>query len=226
MVLANLVAHSPHQIANRIMESYWDLYVAYIDKCVRENQRNDIDPHHYTMEWNHFLPKAVFGEWPIGHWLTKKQHSIASALQTLAFNKCLVCPWHIKDLPAELWEAVYPIYSKDKSKLASETNLKYKNKAIGLQSPEYKNSEGYMETRRATGRKAAECGSGVHSPEYKKSEKYKTDRDKGRETQRMLGVGIYATWESTIDGYRGNAAVVANHNRANGWDPAARVRIS
>jgi hypothetical protein len=208
------------------MDSYWDLYVAYIDKCVRENWENDIDPHHYRMEWNHFLPRAVFGEWPIGQWLTKKQHSIASALQTLAFNKCVVCPWHVKHLPAVLWEAVYPIYSKDKSRLASETHRKYKGKAWGLQSPEYVNSPGYLETRRATGRQAVEHGTGVHSKEYKESEKYKTDRDRGRETQREKGVGIYAVWESTVDGYRGSAGVVARHNIHRGWDPNARVRVS
>jgi hypothetical protein len=32
-------------------------------------------------------------------------------------------------------------------------------------------------------------------------------------------------WESTIDGFRGNAGNVAKHNRANGWDPNARIRV-
>jgi hypothetical protein len=34
------------------------------------------------------------------------------------------------------------------------------------------------------------------------------------------------TWESTMDGFRSTAGAVANHNKARGWDPAARVRIS
>ena len=33
-------------------------------------------------------------------------------------------------------------------------------------------------------------------------------------------------WESTKDGFRSHAGGVANHNKARGWDPAARVRIS
>jgi hypothetical protein len=33
-------------------------------------------------------------------------------------------------------------------------------------------------------------------------------------------------WESTIDGFRGSAGNVAYHNKANGWDPNARIRIS
>jgi hypothetical protein len=33
-------------------------------------------------------------------------------------------------------------------------------------------------------------------------------------------------WESTIDNFRSTASGVAKHNRANGWDPDARIRIS
>jgi hypothetical protein len=33
-------------------------------------------------------------------------------------------------------------------------------------------------------------------------------------------------WESTMDGFRGHSGAVAKHNKANGWDPAARVKIS
>ena len=33
-------------------------------------------------------------------------------------------------------------------------------------------------------------------------------------------------WESTVDGFRGNAANVVRHNKAKGWNPNARVKIS
>jgi hypothetical protein len=33
-------------------------------------------------------------------------------------------------------------------------------------------------------------------------------------------------WESTMDGFRSHSGGVASHNKANGWDPAARIRIS
>jgi hypothetical protein len=33
-------------------------------------------------------------------------------------------------------------------------------------------------------------------------------------------------WQSTIDGFRGRACSVALHNKANGWDTAAKIRIS
>ena len=103
-----------------MINSYWDLYVAYIDKCVRDNRENDIDPHHYRMEWNHFLPRCLFGDQPVGQWLLLEQHAIASALQTLAFSRVCVCPWHVKHLPVKLWEVCKPIYSARQSKMASK----------------------------------------------------------------------------------------------------------
>jgi len=33
-------------------------------------------------------------------------------------------------------------------------------------------------------------------------------------------------WESTHDGFRGNAGNVARHNKINGWDPSDRVKLS
>lgn len=93
-----------------MIDSYWDLYVAYIAKCVRDNWINDIDPHHYEMEWNHWLPKACFPDLPLGQWLTKRQHAIASALQTLALGENCMCAWHKKDLPKTLLELAWPIY--------------------------------------------------------------------------------------------------------------------
>lgn len=100
------------------MESYWDLYVAYVHKCVADNWANDIDPAHYEMEWNHFLPKCIFGDWPIGQWLTKRQHAIASALQTLAFQRNCMFGWHKHCLPENLLELAWPFYCEHAKKYA------------------------------------------------------------------------------------------------------------
>jgi hypothetical protein len=94
------------------MDSYWDLYVAYVHHCVEYNKKHDIDPHHYEMEWNHWLPKASFPDIPLGQWLTLSQHAIASALQTLALRKNCLCAWHKKHLPTELLELAWPFYRK------------------------------------------------------------------------------------------------------------------
>jgi hypothetical protein len=101
------------------MDSYWDLYVAYVHHCVEYNKKFDIDPHHYEMEWNHFLPQCLFGDWPIGQWLTLRQHAIASALQTLAFQHSCLCGFHKKYLPDELVSLAWPYYVKSKQKWLS-----------------------------------------------------------------------------------------------------------
>ena len=98
------------------MDSYWELYLAYIRHCEDSNQKYDIDPHHYEMEWNHTLPQCIFGDQPLGQWLLKKQHAIASALQTLALQKNCLCPWHVKYLPENLWEISKPIFRDSKVK--------------------------------------------------------------------------------------------------------------
>ena len=105
-----------------MIDSYWELYVAYVNKCVRDNWINDIDPHHYRMEWNHFLPKCIFGDWPIGHYLTLKQHAIASALQTLALKQNCMCGWHKEYLTDTLLELAWPFYRSSSQKVISKTH--------------------------------------------------------------------------------------------------------
>ena len=89
------------------------------------------------------------------------------------------------------------------------------------------------------GQKAAELGKGVHDKEYQQSEERKAVSRRAGAKTAELGIGCHApehrgkgvintnsqVWESTIDGFRGRACVVANHNKANGWDTKARVRV-
>jgi hypothetical protein len=115
------------------MDSYWDLYVAYVHHCVEYNKKHDIDPHHYEMEWNHFLPRCIFGDQPIGQYLLLKQHAIASALQTLAFNHKCMFGTHVSLLPEQLWELVRPVYCEDNRKAALVTV----EKKVGIHNGDY-----------------------------------------------------------------------------------------
>jgi hypothetical protein len=201
-----------------MIDSYWDLYVAYVNKCVRDNWINDIDPHHYRMEWNHWLPKAAFPDLPLGQWLTRRQHSIASALQTLALGECCLCPWHVKFLPKELWEAVRPVYQEHKRRVG---NSQVENKT-GIHSPDFVYSP---ELRSRTGRENGEMNKllkrGWMDP--KNIEKWiETRRENGNKNSYLLS----QLWESTIDGFVSNAGCVARHNKSKGWDPNARIRVS
>jgi general stress protein YciG len=51
-------------------------------------------------------------------------------------------------------------------------------------------------------------------------------RTERTERSRKNGVIVASqVWESTVDGFKGNAGNVAKHNRANGWDPEAKCRV-
>jgi hypothetical protein len=219
-----------------MIDSYWDLYVTYVSKCVHDNWINDIDPHHYEMEWNHYLPKSVFGDWPVGHWLTKPQHAVASALQTLAFKRNCMFGWHKHHLPEKLLELSWPYFCE----MSLFSSLKGSKKAVeaqkargaGMFDPETR-----LEWQKKAHEACKQAGVGVaYDPNL---------RSKSHESQRKLKVGIYAqtpeekstygsmgvkitnsqVWESTVDGFRSNSGNVAQHNRKNGWDPNARVRV-
>jgi hypothetical protein len=118
----------------------------------------------------------------------------------------------------------------------------------GWMNPDYVNSEKYTEDRSKAGKKALKEGKGLFDPNYVGSEKYYEDRRKGVENQKRLKIGIFhpdykhpglseehleklrargkEVWESTVDGFRSNAGNVVQHNKRNGWDPNARIRIS
>jgi hypothetical protein len=115
-----ILATSPQKSPTKfIMDSYWDLYVAYVAKCIKENKEQDIDPEHYEMEWNHFLPQCIFGDQPAGQYLLLRQHAIATALQTLAFKKNCMTGMMKKYLPSDLLELAWPYYGLASSKRMS-----------------------------------------------------------------------------------------------------------
>jgi len=129
------------------MNSYWDLYVAYVHHCVEYNKKHDIDPHHYVMEWNHFLPKSVFGDQPLGQYLLLKQHAIASALQTLAFKKRCMFGWHKKYLPDPLLKLAWPYYCEASKKQGKETA----RMKLGAHAPQHKGKGGKKTVEMKTG---------------------------------------------------------------------------
>jgi hypothetical protein len=76
-----------------------------------------------------------------------------------------------------------------------------------------------------------ERGKSIHSVKAGK-ERAKTlnseiDGD-GKSTNAVKGgkTTSQQVWESTVDGFRSSAGNVARHNKAQGWNPNARVKIS
>jgi len=220
------------------MESYWDLYVAYVHKCVADNWANDIDPAHYEMEWNHFLPQCIFGDWPIGQWLTIKQHAIASALQTLAFKRNCLCGWHKKHLPQILLNLTWEYYcnqSKNNAVTLHSVKTEEGKSLVAVESG--KRNKGKKKIRR--GRYNADRLNSIKNEEGKSVNAIKGGK-RGAERMHSIknenGKSKFASegvkkvnaqrWVSTVDGFESNAGAVAKHNKANGWDPSLRTRIS
>jgi len=97
-------------------------YLTYLRWCCNYNEKNLIDPTSDEMQWNHTLPQCLFKGHGPGQWLTLRQHAIASALQTLVFNKNCLCGWHKNHTPLFLWNLCFPLYSKAAAKVRRNSN--------------------------------------------------------------------------------------------------------
>lgn len=93
-----------------------------------------------------------------------------------------------------------------------------------------KDEEGKSVIARKAGRKAAEVihkekdekGKSVHAVSSgKKAHENKNENGKSAHAVKISS----QVWESAIDGFRSNAGNVARHNKANGWDPKAKVKV-
>jgi hypothetical protein len=114
------------------------------------------------MEWNHFLPRNIFGDQPIGHYLLLKQHAIASALQTLVFKKNCMFGWHKRYLPENLLKLTWPYYCK----LAADNGRKTAEMGVGVHAPGVASEAGKRGGVEAakTNRKN---GTGIYDPEIR-----------------------------------------------------------
>ncbi len=54
----------------------------------------------------------------------------------------------------------------------------------------------------------------------------KDEQGKSFSARKANAVMLKQKWKSLYDGFTGNAGNVVQHNRRNGWDPEARVRVS
>jgi len=113
-------------------------YYSYLRWCRDYNERNLIDPTSDKMEWHHTLPQCIFGDVRIGLWLTLRQHAIATALQTLAFNKNCLCPWHIQHLPEFLWDLCLPLFTQSKRQIGKIGGPSSVQRKVGLHDPKNK----------------------------------------------------------------------------------------
>ncbi len=127
-----------------------ETYYTYLRWCRDYNERNLIDPTSDKMEWHHTLPKWIFGDVRIGLWLTIKQHAIATALQTLAFNYNCLCGWHLRYLPEELLNLCHKLYTDANRRAGSASG--YTHSSDGARVRAKRLNEGFHKVRDSLGR--------------------------------------------------------------------------
>jgi len=201
------------------MDSYWDLYVTYINHCVRYNFENDIDPHHYRMEWNHTLPRCIFGEQPVGQYLLLSQHAIASALQTLSFEENCLCGWHLKYLPSLLKDLCWTYYIRFQTKNGKKSGAITKEKQRGIHSPGVRTSETCSRGGKAGGKKQYESGIGMFSPGYITNDM--------RSNAGKIGSSVTNSqkWRCKVTGYVSTGAGLSQYQKKRNIDTSFRERV-
>lgn len=187
-----------------------ETYYAYLRWCRDYNERNLIDPTSDKMEWHHTLPQCIFGDIRIGLWLTLKQHAIATALQTLAFKRNCLCPWHIDYLPSILWESCRPYFSRSCRENTSPEQ-RSKNALLMLERRDRK----YLKDN---GRNAGIIANSKWRSDN--PEEYLDNRRRGAATQHAQ------KWMCTITGHISTPGPLSRYQKARGIDPANRRRIS
>jgi general stress protein YciG len=121
--------------------------------------------------------------------------------------------------------------SEKKKETSRKQGERVATERIGFLDPTYLSSEKKKKDSAEAGKKGGRTNAqkrlGICSPEYASS-------DKKREVCRQNGIehGPKAAkvtnsqlWQSTVDGFISTAGPVAHHNKANGWDPGARIRV-
>lgn len=222
-----------------MISSYWDLYVAYINYCVRYNSEHGFDPHHYEMEWNHYLPQCVFGDQPLGQWLLVRQHAIASALQTLAFQRSCLCGWHKKHLPKQLADLAWEIYVEDKRQrmapIAKRLNSLANNPAVNAIRSEVCRARNLTKSQEEILKIAAKVAeknrgkkhpslAGENNPAKREEVKAKIREARMRQAN-VNSEGLKRRYMCTVTGFISNAAGLKKYQLRRGIDTSNRVEL-
>jgi hypothetical protein len=198
------------KIAKLIM-NYFDFYYAYLAQCKKENWANMRDPDHDFMEWNHTLPQCLFGDQPVGQWLTKKQHAIASALQTLAFRTKCVGGFHKSLMPEKLWELCLPYTQSWGSQLGSVYGQENVELGRGFWS---QTSEQWIEARRrggeVQGRNAVVNKTGIHTDDPEKRKEWASQGGQKAKGKLYWNNGVENKRSTTCPGEGWQQGIITN----------------
>jgi hypothetical protein len=191
------------------METYYE----YLNWCKDYNECNLIDPSSDKMEWHHTLPQCIFGDTRIGLWLTLKQHAIATALQTLAFNRNCLCPWHKQHLPELIWERCLPLF-REFCRVSTTLEQRSKNARVMLE----RRDRAYLQKNGTNVGVVANSEWRQNNPTA-----YVENRRRGAQTQHSQ------RWECTVTGHISTPGPLSCYQKARGIDhtnKSLRRRVS
>lgn len=103
------------------------------------------------------------------------------------------------------------IHDPSNRELVLKASTYARDNGVGIFDPAHE--EKMQQTRQNNGNGAVSNKTGIFAPDY---------AEKHSEVGRQV---LSQRWKSTVDGYVSSAPLVAKHNKANGWDPDARIRI-
>jgi len=167
-----------------------------------------------------------------GYYLLHEHHQQQGLLQSKDVGECCFFLGHAKqwlenltyfpDDYFELWD-IYDEYSKKQAGEAGKTAHSEKN--------EEGKSKHAIKAAKTSHRKKDENGKSKLAVEMQKKANEVIHARKNENGKSVLSVTNSKimnsqVWVSTVDGFMGNAGNVTQHNRRNGWDPAARVKVS
>jgi hypothetical protein len=178
---------------------------------------------------------------PLGYHFEKAHYPLSEKLGGTETVR-LWYPDHIVQGCIQTLELCYPCIDTRKEHIERPIVNEVYPEYADLYKEAYTFCKRYSGTRR--GEVAFELGLGFHDPEVRKNsnETYRKNGVKARDEklglfdpkhqERIKKIRSEATtktnkqkWKSTVDGFISNAAAVAHHNKANGWDPLARVKL-
>lgn len=182
-----------------------------------------------------------------GYYLLHDDHQHQGILQSRDVGQCCFFVGHAKnwlltcevfpDNYFELWD-IYEMYTSVNQSDAGKKVMEEKDEDgkckhavyIGRKSHEEKDQSGKSVRAIHLGKKTNEVkdedGKSEHAVTMgKKSHAEKDESGKSVRAIEIMKKTNSQIWESIADGFRSNSGAVSRHNRANGWDPNARIRV-
>ena len=214
-------------------ETLWEFYLRFLRQCEETNRTAGVDPNHDLLEWNHTLPKSLFGDLSFGQWLSPRQHAVVSCLQTLVFRRVCFHGRHKHLVPGWLWEQTQAACRQHRIQLTSAAGVKARELGVGCtfasseQLSEWASKAGTVAAQRRTsgffkegapvqklgGKKTQEMGVGVFSLSKEQQ------RESGRRTTSQR-------WRCLITGHISTPGGLARWQKARGIDFSLRERLS